>query len=406
MEGLYTRILWARHYILSHMLLVPLAFIALQPASYADRTLVVINGDSPTSLAVGADYMKKRGVREKVIVHCQDSAESAAKETISVTAFRDTIEAPLKAVLSKHPKIDFIVTTKGIPLRIDGQTGFGISGSRMSLDSYLAGLDYNQRGNAIKVTLTDSGFVGTAWANRFWNSQERFSHAKFGGYLVTRLDGYTESDAKMLTAWALASEKEPPAGPILLDTCPSFGYADAKTQPVPLFTGTPDPAKGVKSINELPYNTYNGDMLRAAQDLGSRHMPVVLEKTDLFAAGSDLMGYCSWGSNDSHFDAGNYKKLRFAPGGIAETAVSTSARTFLPTTGGQSLIADLIAQRATGAKGYCDEPLLQAVASPAILFDRYTRGWTLSESYYAASRFVSWEDVVVGDPICRPYNRK
>ncbi len=43
--------------------------------------------------------------------------------------------------------------------------------------------------------------------------------------------------------------------------------------------------------------------------------------------------------------------------------------------GGQSLIADLIKARVTGVKGYCDEPFLLAIASPTILFDRYTRGW-------------------------------
>jgi uncharacterized protein (TIGR03790 family) len=89
---------------------------------------------------------------------------------------------------------------------------------------------------------------------------------------------------------------------------------------------------------------------------------------------------------------------------VCETAVSTSARTFLPTHGGQSLISDLIAQGVTGAKGYTDEPLLQAVASPSILLDRYARGWTLAESYYAASRFVAWEDIVIGDPLCRPFH--
>ena len=56
---------------------------------------------------------------------------------------------------------------------------------------------------------------------------------------------------------------------------------------------------------------------------------------------------------------------------------------------------------ATGAKGYTDEPLLQAVASPSILFDRWARGWPLVECYLAASRFVGWEDVVVGDPLCQ-----
>jgi hypothetical protein len=43
------------------------------------------------------------------------------------------------------------------------------------------------------------------------------------------------------------------------------------------------------------------------------------------------------------------------------------------------------------------------MASPTILFERYARGWTLAESFYAASRFVGWEDLVLGDPLCRPY---
>jgi hypothetical protein len=33
--------------------------------------------------------------------------------------------------------------------------------------------------------------------------------------------------------------------------------------------------------------------------------------------------------------------------------------------------------------------------------DRYTSGFTLAESFYAASRFVGWEDVVIGDPLGR-----
>ena len=30
-------------------------------------------------------------------------------------------------------------------------------------------------------------------------------------------------------------------------------------------------------------------------------------------------------------------------------------------------------------------------------------GYTLAESFYAASHFVGWEDVVIGDPLCSPY---
>jgi hypothetical protein len=27
----------------------------------------------------------------------------------------------------------------------------------------------------------------------------------------------------------------------------------------------------------------------------------------------------------------------------------------------------------------------------------------MAESFYAASRFVGWEDVIIGDPLCCPY---
>ena len=76
---------------------------------------------------------------------------------------------------------------------------------------------------------------------------------------------------------------------------------------------------------------------------------------------------------------------------------------FLPTTGGQSLLTDLIAHGLTCGKGYVDEPLLQAIASPSVALDRYTAGFTMAESFYMASHFVSWEDIVIGDPLCAPY---
>src|SRR5205807_717098 len=100
-----------------------------------------------------------------------------------------------------------------------------------------------------------------------------------------------------------------------------------------------------------------------------------------------------------------YQSLLFAPGSLCDTAVSTSGRTFLPTLGGQSLLADLLDHGLSCGKGYSDEPLLQAIASPTISLDRYMAGYTMVESLYAASHFVAWEDIVVGDPLCAPYYR-
>ena len=344
--------------------------------------------------------MAKRAVKNVLKVACQDSAKDASQETIAFSAFQAAIEKPLTAYLAKHPGIDFIVTTKGVPIRIEGAP-IGEGDTRPSLDSFIAQLGYGDRKDSIPVVLNDSGFTGKCWANRFWNSHERFSHAKFGGYLVTRLDAYTVDEAKLLTTYAIKSEQSRPEGRFLLDVAPAHGHGDLAKVPQAAISGN-QPVAHV--INEMAYGDWDADLMVAAQNLQKEGMTVLLDQTPQFVGRKgDLMGYCSWGSNDPAFDADGYKLLRFDPGSIAETAVSTSGRTFLPTTGGQSLIADLIHGRVTGVKGYCDEPLLQAIASPTILFDRYTHGWTLAESFYAASRFVGWEDIVIGDPLCSPY---
>ena len=229
------------------------------PVRNADRVLVVRNENSPVSQAVAADYAKRRAVQNVLSVRCQDSAANPGNETISSAAYEQAIEKPLRTFLSAHANIDFIVLTKGIPLRIADAPGRGLGNHRPSLDSYLAALDYEKTPGAASVRLNDSGFTGTAWANRFWNSSTPFAHAKFGGYLVTRLDGYTEADAKALTTRALAAErqagKSAAGGKVLLDTCPAFGYADRKNQPRPV-TG---------DSGELNFNEYNADMQRAAE---------------------------------------------------------------------------------------------------------------------------------------------
>ncbi len=390
------------------LLLILVASAAV--AKEADRVLVVRNADSAISCAVADDYATKRGVRNVLTVRCQDAATDPARETISFTDFTQSIEKPLRVYLLAHPGIDFIVLTKGIPIRIADAPDLRHGTARMCLDSRLAALDYDVKPGSVSVLLTDGGWSGTAWANRFWNASVRFSHAKCGGYLVTRLDGYTEADAEALVARALAAEKagrdargRPAAGVVLLDPCPSFGYGDRSAQPKLLPPADPLVPGQLRVVGELAYSEFNADM-QHAYDLIHARIPVELTNAATFAGDhSGLLGYISWGSNDSRFSAVAYHSLRFAPGAVADTAVSTSGRTFLPTQGGQSLIADLIAQGVSGVKGYTDEPLLQAIASPSILFDRYLRGWTLAESLYAASRFVGWQDIVIGDPLCRPY---
>ena len=80
-------------------------------------------------------------------VRCEDSAVKTEYETISIELYTSQIGQPVAAYLARHPEINFLVLTKGVPIRIDG----GETGSRdehttgnlhPSVDSYLAAMDY------------------------------------------------------------------------------------------------------------------------------------------------------------------------------------------------------------------------------------------------------------------------
>ncbi|MBA3935916.1 MAG: hypothetical protein H0X38_00485 [Planctomycetes bacterium] len=376
----------------------------------SERVVVVRNTRSAASRTIAEDYAQRRGAAI-VDVTCPDAALDATSETIPHADYLTSIATPLRVWLASHPGVDYIVLTKGIPIRVQGAPR-GVFHGQLALDSVLAALGYEEDATAVTVDVTDANFGptyhGRPWANRFWNSAAPFRHATCGGYLVTRLDGYTVADALALTTRALAAAATleagtAPAGTVLLDVCPSAGMGDPARQPHALVTADHRPHQDVLIAGESAWGDWNADMKLADGRLRARGLASRLETSDVFQGMPGLMGYASWGSNDSHYDAGAYRALGFAPGAIAETAVSTSGRTFLPTTGGQSLLADLIAQGLSGGKGYTDEPLLQAIASPSILFDRYARGWNLADSFYAASALVGWQDIVIGDPLCRGY---
>ena len=91
-------------------------------------------------------------------------------------------------------------------------------------------------------------------------------------------------------------------------------------------------------------------------------------------------------------------------GSIVETAVSTGARSFnWDTSYGQSLIADILEDGASGIKGYVYEPYLTAVSSPSTLLTSYASGYNMAESYAAANLQTGWMGVVVGDPKMSAY---
>lgn len=135
-------------------------------AAHAQHTpsevLLVYNANSQISVAVAKDYAAKRHITHIVAVACQDSSVSPDNETIALAEYLRQIADPISRFLAKQSGINFIVLTKGIPIRIRG----GITGEasqgipQPSLDSYLAAMDYPNLPGTVKASLAGSGWDG------------------------------------------------------------------------------------------------------------------------------------------------------------------------------------------------------------------------------------------------------
>jgi uncharacterized protein (TIGR03790 family) len=323
------------------------------------RTLVVASSNEAESMSLAQAYTAARRIPDSRIL----SVSVPSADEISTADFEAAIRGPVLARLDAHPEIDFIVICKGVPLRLDSKWGDSVDSRLAQARTPRPQMD-PQRPETMRAA-----------QQPFFAAKKRFSRMEFGIALVCRLDGSTFEDARALIRRSIEAR---PGGRILLDEAEDRrapGYAEIQA--------------GLSRARD------------AIQKLGGEAW---LDTERDFQTGTDLGGYVSWGSNDGAFSRTRYRDLRFRPGAIGETFVSTSARTFTPDAPGQSQICDLIKGGITGIKGYVAEPYTFALARPEILFDRYLKGWTLAESFYAASPLIGWKDVVIGDPLAAPYS--
>ena len=159
------------------------------------------------------------------------------------------------------------------------------------------------------------------------------------------------------------------------------------------------------------------DWLRNAAILLPKDRVLLEETTEPVYGQTDVIGFASWGSNDRHRER-RFPGFHWLPGGIVTEYVSTDGRTFAKPPDSwtpsmdwihpsawfagapQSMLADYILEGATGASGHVYEPYLHMTPRPDLLLPAYYSGRNLAESYYLAIPGLSWQNIVVGDPLC------
>jgi uncharacterized protein (TIGR03790 family) len=354
------------------------AFLALACLEAAagqggEQVLIVVNQTSPASRELGEYYRPRRSVPAQNVCRI----DSTREEEVTWSVYQQQIEDPIARCLQKEglrEKVLYLLLTPDIPIKVDG-AGSGLTAEHASVDSELTLLYGKLRG----ATYPRGGGLHNPF---FAQRDAPFRHPQFPIYLVARIAAFDIADAKALVDRSLAARNR---GKFVLDA-----------------TG---------SVDDI-----GNKWLRTAGVLlpGNR---VVLDDTARVQYGiRDVIGYAAWGSND---DARKKRQLGFQwlPGAIAMEFVSTDARTLRRPPadwtfqgwnekqhmfGGssQSLSADYLQQGATAATGNAYEPYLTACARPDYLLPAYYQGRTLAESYYLSVPLLSWQGVLLGDPLC------
>jgi|SRR5689334_22351424 len=338
------------------------------------NVLLIVNDASELSRNIAQYYTNRRGVPATNICHIR----TGITEDIERAKYDREIAGPIGTCLKRNALVDrilYIVTTGGVPLRIPG-SGEGMQSDGASVDSELTLLYADlKQGKPHAIS-------GPALNPFFGRKDAKFGHPQFPMYLVTRLAAYDLEEVKTIIDRSLHAANQ---GKFVLDM------------------KSPGPGEG-------------DDWLRQAANLLPKDRVILDTSTNVIYDQQAVIGYAGWGSNDPNRHR-RFLGFHWLPGAIATEYVSTDGRTFqrppknwnisdwksskLWFAGSpQTLTADFLLEGATAASGHVDEPYLSMTPHPEYLLPAYYSGRNLAESYYLSIRGLSWQNIVIGDPLC------
>ncbi len=388
---------------------------ALKP----EEILVIANKDITASVQTAQYYCAKRKVPAANIFALP--LGRSLSETISRGNYEKRLAEPIRRKLSTLEfagRIRCLLTTYGVPIKVGGrgllkgqedklrrleklveQLKSTIEKIEQSGSVYMLG-QKEQANRRIAKLQSEIDRIKGKETNASVDSE--LSMVLFGDYelyrwqpnllknsmlglgpstlMVSRLDGPGEDVAIGLVDKAMAAEKTGLKGIAYID---SRGIADDKK---PYSPGYFD-----KSLRDLTVRIE----LRTI-------MPVKEERTEkLFAPGACPRAaiYCGWYSLKKYVDA-----FDFVDGAIGYHIASWEAADLRDPNSGQWCPA-MLKDGITATLGAVAEPYLHSFPEPKSVFFELFNGCCLVEAYYRTKPFNSWQLVLIGDPLYRPFKR-
>ena len=372
-----------------------LAFASLlhsqEPAwDAAAATAVVFNRDYPESAALAEDYARLRGIPDERLIALSCSKE----EAISREAFNETIAEPLRGhfierdwwkqqvreilepasgKMKRLPvvvesKVSILVLMHGIPSKIIRQkeNPKQAEEDEASVDSELGCL----------------GLPGVRLAgavpNPFYRQEQRFPQVPTaqGVLLVARLDAASPATVRRMMDDALAAEQTGLQGRAVIDL----------------------------ALKQGAYQQGDEWLRRASQSYRAFGIPAWVDRSEPILREAwplpDTALYFGWYTGEI---AGALKSpsFRFKRGAVACHLHSFSASIIRTST--QAWAGPLLDHGAAVTMGNVWEPYLSMTIHFDILNDRLLKGWTVAEAAWCATPYLSWMNVVIGDPLYRPF---
>ena len=228
---------------------------------YSD-VAVIINNESEESRTIGTAFALARNIPpERVLLLTNESTPTG--ETINANQFTQFFAEPISEMIENRnlTELNVLVTTKGIPLRVNGGTNI-----RASFDSELALIN-----GTYASAIFGDWYVESNYGLAAGNEMKQFTRAEQGHYLVTRLTGYD-----VQTALGLIDKANN-----------SFGQHGLSV----LDLATNRNGSGYKWWNDLLYTTN--------QSLSEIGIPVHFNQNSTYVTGmQNVSMYAAWGSND------------------------------------------------------------------------------------------------------------
>ena len=391
----------------------PIGVLPSRAALEPSEILVVANTDNAASVRLARYYCEKRGIPSNRVIPVALGA--SLRDTIGREDYDRCVVGPIRRILQSRKDlgdIKCLVTTYGVPFRVGPrkpQSGYEVQLKQLRQvleQEKQAVAELEQKGQADSVpyrthrlavsqaqvdigqimgTETEasldselslvlcSGYDLYRWQPNALRNPDVIQ--PFRTLMVSRLDGPSYGIAKGLVDKALAAEEKGLAGVAYVDSRGLYG----------------------KDL----YSSYDQSFRDLALLIRLRSsLPVKEEQTaDLFPPGScpQTALYCGWYSLTKYVDA-----FEFVDGAVGFHLASFEAVSLRDPNSTQWCPA-LLQHGITATIGAVGEPYLHAFPEPKVFFGALFDGHCLAEAYYLTQPFNSWQLLLIGDPLYRPF---